>query len=150
MLNSRIHHYTPPVKIPPPYCDYISTGDNEIADRNLGYGWENPGSMNTSYGYNKNDHQWLSTGTIITNLVDTVSKGGNYLLNVGPTGKLTLGELNQTALQGRHVESVSMLGSEGRIDWNTTPSGLQLSMPERPASEHVWIYRIQLKPTKMD
>lgn len=87
VLNSRIHHCTPPKVIPPPYCDYLSTGDNEIASRNLGFEWENPGSMNTSYGYNKNDHKWRSTRTIIHNLVETVSKGGNYLLNVGPTAE---------------------------------------------------------------
>jgi alpha-L-fucosidase len=41
--------------------------------------------MNTSYGYNPNDHNWISAAKIITNLVEIVSKGGNYLLNVGPT-----------------------------------------------------------------
>jgi len=87
VLNSRIHHCTPPKVIPPPFCDYLSTGDNEISERNLGFEWENPGSMNTSYGYNQHDHQWRSTTTIIHNLVDSVSKGGNYLLNVGPTAE---------------------------------------------------------------
>lgn len=87
VLNSRIHHVKKPETLPPPYCDYLSTGDNEIADTKLPFEWENPGSMNTSYGYNQHDHQWRSTETIIHNLVDTVSKGGNYLLNVGPTAE---------------------------------------------------------------
>ncbi|UCE99342.1 MAG: alpha-L-fucosidase, partial [Planctomycetota bacterium] len=38
-----------------------------------------------SWGYKKNDHNWKSTEKLLHNLVDTASKGGNYLLNVGPT-----------------------------------------------------------------
>jgi alpha-L-fucosidase len=85
VINSRIQGCRFPEKIPPPHCDYISTGDNEIADKNLGFEWENPGSMNTSYGYNRNDHNWVSAKDVVCRLVDIVSKGGNYLLNVGPT-----------------------------------------------------------------
>ena len=87
VINSRIKGCKPPKSIPPPYADYLSTGDNEIADRNIGFEWENPGSMNTSYGYNANDHNWVDAGEIIRRLADIVSKGGNYLLNVGPTAE---------------------------------------------------------------
>jgi alpha-L-fucosidase len=85
VINSRIQGCRFPAKIPPPHCDYISTGDNEIADKNLGFEWETPGSMNTSYGYNRNDHNWVTAKEVVWRLVDIVSKGGNYLLNVGPT-----------------------------------------------------------------
>ena len=85
VINSRIQGCRFPAKIPPPHCDYISTGDNEIAGKNLGFEWENPGSMNTSYGYSANDHNWVSAAEIVSRLVEIVSKGGNYLLNVGPT-----------------------------------------------------------------
>jgi alpha-L-fucosidase len=87
LVNSRIKSGRLPGKIPPPYCDYISTGDNEIADKAMGFEWENPGSMNTSYGYNENDHNWVEAPEIVFRLVDIVSKGGNYLLNVGPTSE---------------------------------------------------------------
>jgi len=43
--------------------------------------------MNTSYGYNQNDHNWVEPRELIVRLVDIVSKGGNYLLNVGPTAE---------------------------------------------------------------
>ena len=85
VINSRIQGCRFPAKIPPPYCDYITSGDNEILDRHIGFEWENPGSMNTSYGFNPNDLNWISTADIISRLVEIVSKGGNYLLNVGPT-----------------------------------------------------------------
>jgi alpha-L-fucosidase len=59
--------------------------DNLIADELLEIGWENPGTMNTSYGYNKNDNNWRSSDLMVKFLIDIASKGGNYLLNVGPT-----------------------------------------------------------------
>ncbi len=50
-----------------------------------GCAWETCMTMNGSWGY-KPDTEWKKTGLLIFNLVDIVSKGGNYLLNVGPTG----------------------------------------------------------------
>ena len=41
-------------------------------------------TLNDHWGYNKADHHWKSSRTIIQNLADIASKGGNYLLNVGP------------------------------------------------------------------
>ena len=41
-------------------------------------------TMNDTWGFKTNDHHWKSTETLIRNLIDTASKGGNYLLNVGP------------------------------------------------------------------
>ncbi len=67
--------------------DYRSMDDNRVADKLLPYGWENPGTINKTYGYSKNDQKWKSTKTLIRMLVDIVSKGGNYLLNVGPTAE---------------------------------------------------------------
>jgi alpha-L-fucosidase len=40
-------------------------------------------SLNHHWGYNKNDHDWKSPKEVVRNLVDTASKGGNYLLGVG-------------------------------------------------------------------
>ncbi|HEY6082961.1 MAG TPA: alpha-L-fucosidase, partial [Chitinophagaceae bacterium] len=41
-------------------------------------------TMNSTWGYKSYDHKWKSPETLIRNLVDIASKGGNYLLNVGP------------------------------------------------------------------
>jgi alpha-L-fucosidase len=87
VINSRIQGCRFPEKIPPPHCDYITSGDNEILDKAPGFEWENPGTMNTGYGYNQNDHDWVDAKEIVFRLVDIVSKGGNYLLNVGPTSE---------------------------------------------------------------
>jgi len=42
-------------------------------------------TMNDSWGFKKNDHNWKSVTQILQNLTDIASKGGNFLLNVGPT-----------------------------------------------------------------
>ena len=44
-------------------------------------------TMNNHWGYNKNDRNWKSLTTLIRNLIDCASKGGNYLLNIGPTSE---------------------------------------------------------------
>ncbi|OHB67946.1 MAG: hypothetical protein A2Y76_01110 [Planctomycetes bacterium RBG_13_60_9] len=49
-------------------------------------------TLNRHWGYNKNDQDWKSPETIIRNLADIAGKGGNYLLNVGPTAEGTIPE----------------------------------------------------------
>ncbi|NML22339.1 alpha-L-fucosidase [Pseudoflavitalea sp. G-6-1-2] len=49
-----------------------------------GKDWETCMTMNGSWGYKSWDNNWKSTETLIRNLVDIASKGGNYLLNIGP------------------------------------------------------------------
>jgi alpha-L-fucosidase len=46
--------------------------------------WEACMTMNDTWGFKTNDHNWKSSKTLIRNLIDIASKGGNYLLNVGP------------------------------------------------------------------
>jgi alpha-L-fucosidase len=52
-----------------------------------GRDWETCMTMNDTWGYKGSDQNWKSTETLIRNLVDIASKGGNYLLNVGPTSE---------------------------------------------------------------
>jgi alpha-L-fucosidase len=49
-----------------------------------GKDWESCMTMNKSWGYNSWDTNWKSPATLIRNLIETTSKGGNYLLNIGP------------------------------------------------------------------
>jgi len=44
-------------------------------------------TLNRHWGYNKADNHWKSPETVIHNLADIAHKGGNYLLNVGPTSE---------------------------------------------------------------
>jgi len=49
-----------------------------------GKDWETCMTMNGTWGYKSYDNKWKSPETLIHNLCDIASKGGNYLLNVGP------------------------------------------------------------------
>ena len=65
--------------------DY-GTPEQEIPSSKSTQAWETCMTLNGHWGYNSHDDQWKSTATLLRNLIDIVSKGGNYLLNVGPTG----------------------------------------------------------------
>ena len=49
-----------------------------------GKDWETCMTMNGTWGFRTSDTKWKSTETLIRNLADIASKGGNYLLNIGP------------------------------------------------------------------
>jgi alpha-L-fucosidase len=68
--------------------DVLTAGDNEIPSTiDCRYkAWETPGTMNDTWGYKSYDHDWKSLNEMIFWLVEIASKGGNYLLNVGPDG----------------------------------------------------------------
>jgi alpha-L-fucosidase len=79
--------------------DYRSTGDNAIPDQPLAGAWETPATINHTWGFKKDDDDWKSPGEIIFKLTDIVSKGGNYLLNVGPTAEGVIPERCQEILR---------------------------------------------------
>ena len=76
IVNSRIHRSNK-------YGDYGSTGDNSIPGTGRVGDWETPGTINDTWGWRSDDHQWKSSETLIRNLIHIASMGGNYLLNVG-------------------------------------------------------------------
>jgi alpha-L-fucosidase len=57
--------------------------------------WEGCYTMNQSWGYKKQDHQWKTPQAIYQKLKDINNKGGNLLLNVGPDGN---GEIQPQAI----------------------------------------------------
>jgi alpha-L-fucosidase len=68
----------------------FGTPEQEIPPTGLpGVDWETCMTMNDHWGYNKHDHNWKSSEDLIRKLADISSKGGNFLLNVGPTAEGT-------------------------------------------------------------
>lgn len=65
--------------------DYKSTGDNVIPATVVPGDWEVPATLNNTWGFKRNDHEWKSPESLTRLLFDITAKGGNYLLNVGPT-----------------------------------------------------------------
>lgn len=59
------------------------TPEQHIPDNGLPYPWETCMTMASSWSYSPND-KYKSTEDLIKKLIDIVSKGGNYLLNIGP------------------------------------------------------------------
>ena len=57
--------------------------------------WETCQTFSGSWGYHREEATWKSVPQLLGMLIDTVSKGGNLLLNVGPTGR---GEFDERAL----------------------------------------------------
>ena len=68
------------------YSGDFGTPEQQIPPTGLpGIDWESCMTMNDTWGFKFYDDNWNSAETIIRNLIDIASKGGNYLLNVGPT-----------------------------------------------------------------
>ena len=68
-------------------------GDTETPEQHIppqgfpGRDWETCMTINDTWGFKSYDTNFKSTQTLLRNLVDIASKGGNYLLNVGPTSE---------------------------------------------------------------
>ncbi len=64
--------------------EYMSTGDNFLPALPFKGDWEVPATLNDTWGFKTDDHNWKPVGTLIDILTRINSRGGNYLLNVGP------------------------------------------------------------------
>lgn len=60
--------------------------------------WEACQTFSGSWGYHRDESSWKSHEMLIQMLIDTVSKGGNLLMNVGPTARGTFDERALSAL----------------------------------------------------
>jgi alpha-L-fucosidase len=135
-------------------------GDYEIHEQRIPRSaihkpWEACLTLNRHWGYDKNDHQWKSPEMIVRCLVDVASKGGNFLINIGPTGDgeiptpsierlHSLGEwlavngesIHGTTASGIAVENQSIVfqeinpdGSEKNVDEKGAPKSFDASLP---------------------
>ncbi|MBO0590245.1 alpha-L-fucosidase [Cellulophaga sp. E16_2] len=71
---------------PGQFAGDFGTPEQEIPDTGIDSDWEACMTMNGSWGYKPSDTDWKSSEDLIQKLVDIVSKGGNFLLNIGPDG----------------------------------------------------------------
>ena len=78
----------------------IKTPEQHIPGTGLPGDWESCMTMNRTWGFKNYDHDWKSTQTLVRNLIDIASKGGNYLLNVGPTAEGEIPEPSVERLRG--------------------------------------------------
>jgi len=113
LVNGRIGNYGSELM-----GDFQDLNDNGMPASGIEEYWETPQTLNDTWGYSRYDHNWKKPAEIITRLVEIVSKGGNYLLNVGPDG---LGRIPQPSRKVL-LEAGKWLDSYGESIYGTQSS----------------------------
>ena len=104
------------------YC----TPEQEIPAAGLpGVDWESCMTMNGTWGYSAHDQSWKSAENLIRNLIDITSKGGNYLLNVGPTGEGLIPDAS--------VERLKAIGAWMKVNGEAIHGTTASPFPKAPA-----------------
>jgi alpha-L-fucosidase len=126
--------------------DFRTSEQRIPASAMLGRALEVNMTINGSWGYNATDTRWKSAHQLIQNLSDICSKGGNYLLNVGPTaeGVIPEPEVERLLAMGRWLKTngKAIYATEGGPYTKTLAWGRTTQKP-RPGGGatlylHVW------------
>ncbi len=99
-------------------------------------------TLNRHWAYNRNDDEWKDAKTVVSNLADIRGKGGNYLLNVGPTAEGIIPDPAPAILRevGQWLrtngESIYPAGPKGRIRTEKTIA----SVTSRPGRHYLHVH----------
>jgi len=120
LVNGRVGHYDQEL-----LGDYQSLTDNGMPVGGIEEAWETPQTLNDTWGFSKFDQNWKSARDIIKRMAAIVSKGGNYLLNVGPTG--------EGLIPGPSVKILKSVGEwmdkNSESIYGTSPSPFPVELP---------------------
>jgi len=133
------------------------TPEQQIPPKGFGaeVDWESCMTLNKHWGFNRADDDWKSVETILRNLCDITSKGGNYLLNVGPTseGLIPQPSVERLAAVGQWMK----VNGEAIYGSGSTPFGDELGKYNstekgkhgNPQFIPMWNWRCTSKPGKL-
>ena len=106
------------------YGDFITPEQHIPATGMPGVDWETCMTLNTTWGFSEHDHAWKSDETLIRNLIDIASKGGNYLLNIGPKG--------DGSVPGETVKSMKAIGAWMKVNGESIYATAASPFPSLP------------------
>jgi alpha-L-fucosidase len=136
-------------------------GDTETPEQRIppngypGEDWETCMTINDTWGYKWYDTNFKSDETLLRNLIDIASKGGNYLLNVGPTshGLIPQPEVDRLEALGKWLK----INGESIYGCGPTPFGAEAGGPDpvkkdragKPLFVASWDWRCTTQPGKL-
>jgi alpha-L-fucosidase len=137
----------------------FGTPEQQIPDRGLpGVDWESCITMNKNWGYNRADHDFKSVPQLVGMLTETASKGGNLLLNVGPTAEGLVPPESIDRLQGlarwMKIHGDAIHGTQAspfeKSDFRATRKQKRLNcfLPKWPASTELLLPGVKTAPVK--
>lgn len=136
LINGRICFNNPGENI-----DFLEMGDNAYPDEIMDRPWQTPATMQESWGYHAKDFHWKSANELLGYLVYSTSRGGNYLLNVGPKGDGTFPI--PTVRRLREIGAWMYANGEAVYDATpirkTTPKGVYLSQKNLDGKHYLYI-----------
>jgi alpha-L-fucosidase len=119
--------------IDPKVADALKPGVPKPEDFRL---WETCMTINNTWAYNKNDHAYKSSRQLIRNMVEVASRGGNFLLNVGPTPEGTI----QPEFEERLRAIGKWMDRNGESIYETTYGPVQGVSFARTTAKHRDVY----------
>ena len=136
-------------------------GDTETPEQHIpaqgypGRDWETCMTINGTWGFKKDEKKFKSTKQLLINLIDIASKGGNYLLNVGPDaeGVIPAGEVQPIAEMGKwlRVNGEAIYGTSATLFGEECGalSATEKDKKGQPAFKPTWDWRCTTKPGKI-